>query len=74
MWDRESQLRLGCMHAHLNNHIAREHVNDLLADAERDRLVRAARVQTRTPRLTARLTAVARRRQPAPTPRCDVRA
>ena len=51
------------MNSYLNSHVAREHVNDLIAIAERERLGRAARIQTPKSGLTARLAAVVHRRQ-----------
>jgi hypothetical protein len=56
------------MHSHLNNHIARENVNDLIAAAEHERLVRSARNGSSGPGLLTRLAATVRRRQPAPAP------
>jgi hypothetical protein len=46
--------------------IAREHIADMMADADRDRRARADRISDPRPRLTSRAAAFARRRRVKP--------
>ncbi len=43
------------MNSHLNSTIAAQHVNDLIADAHRNRLGRSLQTENRRPALVARL-------------------